>query len=179
MAPGLTRYLVSIGSNIAPRRHIPRIVLALLDLAPTLHLSRIVETAPVGLVGEPFYNLVVALDIPGDPATLKEQFNALESALGRDRCDPERALKSRPADLDILFHLSPDARRVPDTWLPQEPYIRPMLLELLLYLGFQPTWDNLVVPPGLSLNLNGALVGLEAVTVMKRRGQLRLERLSF
>ncbi len=179
MAPATTRHFVSIGSNVAPHYNTPRILHALLDFAPTLHVSRIAETLPVGLVGGSFLNLVVALETALPAPILKEQFNALEVALGRDRRDPQRKVKSRPADLDILFSLPPSARQLPNAWLPSEPYIRPMLVELLLALGFLPTWETPQLPPGVVVRLNGLQLGAEPVTMMKRDGQVWLEQLRF
>lgn len=131
-------YLLSIGSNIDPRRNVPRILDRLLGLAPDLVASRILETEPVGLRpegGEPpgrFLNLAVALDWPGDAASLKLRLVAIEEALGRDRSSPERKRLSRSADLDIVGELRPGAEA---RSMPLESYVRPAVLELLCALG--------------------------------------------
>lgn len=126
-------YFLGIGSNIDPHANIPRIVRALLALSPTLALSRIVRTAPVGLAddGGDFLNLVARMTSDLPPAALKARLTAIEVALGRDRSDPRSKKLSRPADIDIVLAL-PDAATVVDAAdLPDEPYTRPMLLELL------------------------------------------------
>lgn len=129
------RYVLGLGSNRAPRRHTLLMLRALFQLSPTLHIGRIVETAPVAVAGDAFLNLPVCLSTDLAPQQLKRFCNAIEEALGRDRADPLSKAKGRTADLDILFWLEHDAATVPPHRLPQEPYMRPMVLELLAYLG--------------------------------------------
>ena len=79
-------YLLSIGSNIDPRRNVPRVLSRLLEIAPSLRVSRILETTPVGILGEDgeppgrFLNLAVLLEWAGDEASLKAQLVEIEEA---------------------------------------------------------------------------------------------------
>lgn len=128
------RILIAIGSNIEPEQHIPRLLEALLQLSPRLDVSPIVATTPVDVMGGGrFLNLTACLYGRWPLDQLKAQFNALETAFGRDRLAPNSKKSGRTADLDILFPLEGDA--VDPACLPDEPYVRPMLLHLLAYLG--------------------------------------------
>jgi 2-amino-4-hydroxy-6-hydroxymethyldihydropteridine diphosphokinase len=168
------RYFVGLGSNIAPRQHIALMLRALLQLAPTLHVGRVVETAPVGVDGEPFLNAPVCLSSHLTPQALKAFFNATEARLGRDRADPDSKHKSRTADLDLLFGLEDGARDVPAQLLPSEPYMRPMLLELLGYLGLAIAAELPPLPVGLPLELDGLTIGAAPLTLTRADGRLGL-----
>lgn len=160
------RYFISVGSNIQPEYNLQRVFPELWQLSPTLHVSRIVQTAPVGVPGgEPFLNLTVSLSSSLSPTELKETFNQIESSLGRDRTDERRKYKSRPMDLDILFWLTAGETAVTTTQLPPEPYIRPMLLELLTWLHISHPEPTPTLPPGVPLRINGRLIGAHPTTI--------------
>ncbi|MEI7769556.1 MAG: 2-amino-4-hydroxy-6-hydroxymethyldihydropteridine diphosphokinase [Chloroflexales bacterium] len=164
------RYFVGLGSNIAPRQHMVLMLRALLPLAPTLHVGRVVQTAPIGVAGEPFLNAPVCLASRLSPQALKAFFNATEARLGRDRADPDSKRKSRTADLDLLFWLDAGARDVPAQLLPHEPYIRPVLLELLGYLGVATAVELPPLPAGLPLELDGLTIGAAPLTLTRAAG---------
>jgi 2-amino-4-hydroxy-6-hydroxymethyldihydropteridine diphosphokinase len=101
------RYLIGIGSNIDPASNVARGLIALGELGSNLIASRVVETEPVGMVSQhDFHNLVVYLETDLDPVALKERFNQIETAFGRDRSDPLSPVKDRPLDLDILAEVT-------------------------------------------------------------------------
>jgi 2-amino-4-hydroxy-6-hydroxymethyldihydropteridine diphosphokinase len=168
------RYFVGLGSNIAPDRHMVLMLRALLQLAPAIHVGRVVETAPVGVVGEPFLNAPVCLSSDMSPRELKACFNATEAALGRDRADPDSKRKSRTADIDLLFGLDDDARAAPVALLPPEPYMRPMLIELLGYLGVATAESPPPLPAGRRLELDGLTIGLAPLTLARAAGGVAL-----
>lgn len=161
------RYFLGLGSNVAPREHMALMLRALLQLAPTLHLGRLVETAPVAVAGDPFLNLPVCFASALDPPALKRVCNALEVALGRDRDHPASKVRSRTADLDILFWLDEAATDVDPGLLPQEPYMRPMLLELLASLGLQTAAETPTLPPGVPLELYNQIIGPAPLTLTR------------
>ncbi|MBX0331463.1 2-amino-4-hydroxy-6-hydroxymethyldihydropteridine diphosphokinase [Oscillochloris sp. ZM17-4] len=166
------RYFIGIGSNIAPRQHVPLMLRALLQIAPALHVGRIVETVPVGVIGEPFLNAAACLSTDLTPQELKAQFNAIEARLGRDRAAADSKTKSRTADLDLLLWLGDDARQAPTDLLPHESYMRPMLLELLGYVGVTTAAEPLPLPPGLPLPLDALTVGLAPLTLTLVGGRI-------
>lgn len=171
----MDQFFVSVGSNIDPRQNIARTLAALLRLSPTLHVSRIVTTQPVGVTGGDFLNLVVGLTSPDPARQLKEQFNRIEAELGRDRADPARSQKSRPIDLDILFSLPPEAASVDAQFLPPEAYIRPMLLELLDFLGIRHGQPADLLPDGVEIPLPGVTVGRQPLTLSQNPDAGRVE----
>jgi 2-amino-4-hydroxy-6-hydroxymethyldihydropteridine diphosphokinase len=177
------RYFLGIGSNVNPEHNVPRILEALLDDAGCLVVSRVVRTAPVGPIegGGDFLNLVVALDSPRPIAELRRGWQAIEVRLGRDRDHPNRKRLSRPADIDLLFHLEEDARAVDATVLPTEGFLRPALLDLLDHLRIAhgvptlsgrltepqtaPQTEIKAAPPGVRLTVAGVVVGERPTTL--------------
>jgi 2-amino-4-hydroxy-6-hydroxymethyldihydropteridine diphosphokinase len=164
----VTRYFLGLGSNIAPRRNLPLMLAALFELAPTLYVGRVLETAPVGVAGDSFLNVPICLRSDLTPEALKTWSNALEAHLGRDRAAPDSKHKSRTADLDLLFWLADDATFVAPDQLPTEPYMRPLLLELLAHLGITTEAEEPELGAGVQLELGGAAFGAGPTTIHRR-----------
>lgn len=166
----MTVYFVSLGSNIAPQQNMVRMVRALLGISAEIDLSRVVMTAPNGIDSDrPFLNACVRLHSELDATTLKAQFNAIEVQLGRDRSDPGRSYKDRSADLDIICALADDAPIFPRDLLPTEPYVQPLLVELLGYLGMASAVRGKPLPDGIELRLNRQVFGRYATTLTEER----------
>lgn len=144
------RYFIGIGSNIAPEKNVAAGLRELLASGSRVVISRILQTRPVGMESEnTFYNLVAYLETALEADFLKKRFNAIEQALGRDRSDPERGVKDRPLDLDILVQLGPETDW--DLIFPEvDSYYRPLLEELVAHMQGQPS------PNG----LNGQMLGI-------------------
>ncbi len=102
---------VGIGSNIEPSRHVPAILDALLDLAPTIVVSPVAVTEPIGIpqAGGDFWNLAARLSTDAPEADVKQRFNAIERRLGRDRDDPHR--KHRPVHGIVALDRGTDGDR--------------------------------------------------------------------
>lgn len=119
------RYLCSLGGNIDPQRHLALAVQALLELSPSLQLSRVIRTRPEGIDSSRYFlNALVGLESSLDRVMLKQRFNAIEQALGRDRSHPMSSRRDRPIDIDILAvgHWPRDLTgRLVD-----EPYLQPL-----------------------------------------------------
>lgn len=98
-----TVYL-TIGSNVEPRRNLPRALRLLAARLPVLAVSPVYESDPVGAPGSPrFLNAAVAIAVELGPQELKEAIlRPVESLLGRVRGDDRNA--PRPVDLDIALH---------------------------------------------------------------------------
>ena len=132
-----TGYLLGIGSNVAPEHNVPAVLRALLALSPQLYVSRVVQTSPEGMQStHDFLNLVVLVATELSAAELKAATNRIEERLGRDREAPDRKIRDRPADIDLLTPIS-TARK---STLPiiKENYLRPLAEELLDYLQQRP-----------------------------------------
>jgi 2-amino-4-hydroxy-6-hydroxymethyldihydropteridine diphosphokinase len=162
-------YILGLGSNLDPTKHVPLMLHALFELAPTLWVGRIIETAPLAVDGPPFLNGVVSLISDRSPQELKAYCNQIEHELGRDRSDPASKVKSRTADLDILLVLSDPTSLLSIEQLPSEPYVRPILLELLTYLGIAIDGAHAgpELPPGVELWLGGMAIGRLPCTISK------------
>jgi 2-amino-4-hydroxy-6-hydroxymethyldihydropteridine diphosphokinase len=149
--------LIAVGSNLDPHLHVPAALDLLLAEAGQLWASRVVSTAPVGLVdgGPPFYNLAIA--VPGEaPLDAKAWLRPLEARLGRTRERPD-ANRSRTIDLDYVATLTADGL---DRALPEEPYARPTVVELLRALGHgRGLHDPRLSEPGVALVLRGQPLG--------------------
>lgn len=136
-AAARSTYLLGIGSNVAPQQNVPAILTALLSISPRLYVSRIVRTAPEGMVSaHDFLNAVVLVDTPLAPEALKQQTNRIEEALGRDRSAPDCKTRDRPADIDLLARMAQGhPTRLPDI---KEDYLRPLAAELIDYVQQRP-----------------------------------------
>jgi 2-amino-4-hydroxy-6-hydroxymethyldihydropteridine diphosphokinase len=132
------RYLISLGSNIDPQKHVPLALEEVADHAGLIVLSRAIETAPVGMDSQNrFLNLVAFLETSLEAPRLKATFNAIETALGRDRTDPLSKVKDRPIDLDILAEVQ-TLEDVATAITTCPTYCQAILLELLHHLLTAP-----------------------------------------
>jgi 2-amino-4-hydroxy-6-hydroxymethyldihydropteridine diphosphokinase len=162
----MPHYFVSLGSNIEPYQNVARAIDALLQLSPRLDVSRIIKTKAAGFQSSQYFlNLCVRFFSPLSSVELKSQLEKIEEALGRDRTDPNRKLKDRPADLDILFALEANDQTVASQLLPKEPYIRPTVIDLLQYLGIDYSTTLHIPYEIMSLPYKNHLIGLQAITI--------------
>lgn len=161
------KYFISIGSNVEPHTNMVQILQHLLNLSSILHISRILKTAPVKVEDEAsfFLNGVVCLYSSWPELRLKQAFNRIETALGRDRNDPSRQYKSRPADIDILFRLDAGETAVSPQLIPPEFYVRPMLIELLTALNLPCGHSSPLLADGVALPWQNHSIGHTACTL--------------
>ncbi len=163
-------YLLGVGSNIDPDRHIPLIIVALLVEFPALHLSRVVRIPPVGMnSNQCFLNVVVSVETPLTQAALKKKCNAIEVSLGRDREDETRKTKDRTADIDILM---PFCRETVSDIVPsevtEEYFLYPLIAELCAFLAGAPAPE--VLQAGVCLQASGSTFGETATTIYRDAG---------
>jgi len=132
-----TGYLLGIGSNLSPHLNIAHIVDTLCRQFPRISLSRVLHIPPVGMNSQhDFLNMAAFIETDIDQATLKAFCNDLETQLGRDRADPASKTKDRPADLDILLHIThTDDFQRPANSITDEYFLYPVIDELLSYLS--------------------------------------------
>ncbi|RKZ89247.1 MAG: 2-amino-4-hydroxy-6-hydroxymethyldihydropteridine diphosphokinase [Gammaproteobacteria bacterium] len=137
MSPPQSGYLLGIGSNINPVKNIGSIISLLLDHYPQLTLSRVLKIPPIGMNSQhDFLNVVVFIETNSSEADLKMICNAIEVQLGRDRNDPDRKHKDRPADLDILTKAQfPDDLDRPTNSITDEYFLYPLLEEIAAFLS--------------------------------------------
>lgn len=152
-------FLLGIGSNLEPEANVPRILQRLNAVFGEVWISSVQPTAPLGMdTQNAFLNFAAFVPTDGTAEALKPLLNQIEEGLGRDRTDPDKKIKDRTADIDILRPLDPETR-LNAADLPPEAYLRPSCAELAVALGLMPAG---VVPPpapGVSLRLDHQIVG--------------------
>jgi 2-amino-4-hydroxy-6-hydroxymethyldihydropteridine diphosphokinase len=157
-------FLLGIGSNIKPEFHIVKIIEQLLSEFPSLNLSRVLHIPPVGMnTHNDFLNLVIFIETDLSEQQLKAICNRIELGLGRDRTDPERKVKDRCADLDILSAISlpTDANKSPSE-ITDEYFLYPLIDELIGHLTNTP---NAPSQTGVALSTLGLTFGEAAATI--------------
>jgi 2-amino-4-hydroxy-6-hydroxymethyldihydropteridine diphosphokinase len=98
----MARVYIGVGSNMEREHHIRLALAALRQHYGAILTSRIYESAAVGFVGDPFYNLVVGLDTKEYPAQITAALQEIERQCGRDRNAPP--FSPRTLDLDLLLY---------------------------------------------------------------------------
>lgn len=109
---------LSLGSNIDPEANLPRCVALLGERCRVLAVSRVYETAPVGLSEQAnFLNAAVLLETALEAADFKADVLAdIENRLGRVRTDNKNAPRTIDIDIALFNHdvLTVGTRRIPD-----------------------------------------------------------------
>ncbi|MDX3932578.1 MAG: 2-amino-4-hydroxy-6-hydroxymethyldihydropteridine diphosphokinase [Stenotrophomonas sp.] len=98
----MTTVLLSLGSNVQPRRHLHAAVAALAERFGAIAVSPAYRTAAVGFDGPAFLNNAVAIETDLDLDTLDAWAHALEDRHGRDRSGPR--FSDRTLDIDVVFY---------------------------------------------------------------------------
>jgi 2-amino-4-hydroxy-6-hydroxymethyldihydropteridine diphosphokinase len=97
----MSEVLLSLGSNVDPRRHLAAALAALRERFGALRVSPVYRTPAVGFEGPDFLNLGVAVDSDLEPVELNDWLHALEDRQGRRRDVPR--FSSRTLDIDIVL----------------------------------------------------------------------------
>jgi 2-amino-4-hydroxy-6-hydroxymethyldihydropteridine diphosphokinase len=144
-----------LGSNIEPDEQLARALMALLEIAPRLYLTRAIETTPAAMPSNRrFLNALVCFESDLTPAQLKACLNAIEIASGRDRHHPESSRRDRTLDVDIL---------AVDDWelsqlIADCPYLAPLQIDFTSAASDAPAGCPLRLP-------GGELAGQRATTI--------------
>jgi 2-amino-4-hydroxy-6-hydroxymethyldihydropteridine diphosphokinase len=96
----MTRFHLSLGSNLEPEKHLRAAVRELHERFGGLDVSPVYESEAVGFDGPPFWNLAIGLDSDLDADALNAWLHALEERHGRVRGGLRYA--DRSLDLDIV-----------------------------------------------------------------------------
>ncbi|MDH5357532.1 MAG: 2-amino-4-hydroxy-6-hydroxymethyldihydropteridine diphosphokinase [Gammaproteobacteria bacterium] len=162
-------YLLGIGSNIEPHHNIARIVNLLLDHFPQLTLSRVLKIPPIGMNShQDFLNVVAFVETELTEAELKSICNDIEIQLGRNRDDPSRKIKDRPADLDILTKAQfPDDGQLSASSITDEYFLYPLLDEINAYLSGN---NHSLQQEGVEIIINNLTFGQTATTIHRNAG---------
>jgi 2-amino-4-hydroxy-6-hydroxymethyldihydropteridine diphosphokinase len=155
-------FIVGVGSNLVPERNVAAALEMILALTDQVVLSRIIYTAP-DAVPSPQWFINLALFVPSQLSAdeLKQRFNQIEIALGRDRTHPDRKHRDRPVDLDIL-HYCHDVS-VCAGWQVKERYLAPLVHELLAYI--QNRTATMTPAPAAYIYIKDGVLGQTPTTV--------------
>lgn len=93
---------ISVGSNIDRDHNVCSSLSALKQHFGELVLSSVYETAPVGFVGDPFYNLIVGFSAECPAKTVAKALRQIELDHGRTR-DCQK-FSARTLDLDLVLY---------------------------------------------------------------------------
>jgi 2-amino-4-hydroxy-6-hydroxymethyldihydropteridine diphosphokinase len=161
-------YLIGLGSNIQPHHNMTAMVNALSQVVDTLTLSRVIEIPPVGMNTDALFLNAVAFAETALPVTaLKAHCNRIEQALGRDRTDPDRKHKDRPADLDILVSLTDLAAwQSANHTMTDEYFLYPLIDELRAFITETAFAGNL--PTGVALHADDLTFGQAPTTIHRQ-----------
>jgi 2-amino-4-hydroxy-6-hydroxymethyldihydropteridine diphosphokinase len=126
-------FLIGIGSNLDPHNNLIAIIDQLLEHFPRIILSRVLQLPPIGMNSpHDFLNVVVFIETHMNQDDLKDICNMIETKQGRDRNDPTRKTKDRPADLDILSAVQyPSDSDLPVHVITDEYFLYPLIEELV------------------------------------------------
>ncbi|CBL44016.1 7,8-dihydro-6-hydroxymethylpterin-pyrophosphokinase [gamma proteobacterium HdN1] len=158
-------YFCSLGSNIDPPHNVALALQALASSLAEFTLSPLIQTKPHGMESQqPFYNALFWFESTQSPESIKAWFNETEIKLGRDRNHPEKKLRDRPIDLDILYA----GERKPLAELAvKDPYLAPLTPVLQ---GKAPAVSAITLPFG------GRRLGLGIFRIRSVAGQIQIER---
>ena len=162
-------FLLGIGSNIQPHDNVARIVSKLLDHFPQLTLSRVLKIPPIGMNShQDFLNMVAFVETDLSEAELKTICNNIEIQLGRNRNDPARKTKDRPADLDILTKAQfPDDGQRPANSITDEYFLYPLLDEISAFLSGN---SHPILQAGVEITVGNLTFGQTATTIYRNTG---------
>ena len=166
----VTCFLVGLGSNIDPEFHVINTLEKLTELFGVVLVSSVIRTEPFGMSdhSQPFLNGALALTCTLNAAELQRILHQLEIKAGRDRAHPQSSTRARPLDLDVLCALN--ERCEPSQALPDEPYVRPLVDELLHILRDAPSrldyfsTDHVSISPPLELSVASSLTNTHLLT---------------
>ncbi len=160
-------FLIGIGSNIEPHNNIIAIIEQLLEFFPRIILSRVLQLPPIGMNSQnDFLNVVAFIETTLSKDELKEIFNAIETKQGRDRSDPARNTKDRPADLDILTTVHyPHDYAIPTNEITDEYFLYPLIEELVATISGKPI---LLKQKGVALKRGSLAFGQTATTINRQ-----------
>jgi 2-amino-4-hydroxy-6-hydroxymethyldihydropteridine diphosphokinase len=96
-------YLIGLGSNIQPERNISSACKEITSYLDILNQSAVLINPPCGnTLNFTFHNQILLIHSLKTAAELKSLFETIEIKLGREPKCPERKLKDRTIDIDIL-----------------------------------------------------------------------------
>lgn len=158
-------YLLGLGCNIEPFENFSSMITMLLKEFESFDISRILHIPPVGMNSQHYFlNAVAFIETDMSQQNLKDICNTIEMKLGRDREDPARKHKDRPADLDILCSLTiPEDLNTPAREVTDEYFLYPLIDELFVFLSNKPLTHQ--IQTGTNIQVGQLSFGESATTI--------------
>jgi len=97
----MSRVYLSLGSNINAKHNIQAGIQVLNQKFGTMQLSPVVESEPVGFIGDHFINLIAILESELPLPELSKQLRQIEYDFGREHNAPK--FSGRTLDIDIVL----------------------------------------------------------------------------
>ncbi|MBN1687718.1 MAG: 2-amino-4-hydroxy-6-hydroxymethyldihydropteridine diphosphokinase [Candidatus Omnitrophica bacterium] len=98
----MTRFYLSLGSNISPGNNIPQALKLLGRKFDILKQSSIYEANPIGPPDQPvFWNLAILIQSDLPQNEIRQGLKEIEKELGREH-NPQDKYAPRPIDIDLL-----------------------------------------------------------------------------
>ena len=125
----MAKAYLSLGSNLAPERHLREAIRALRARFGEVVVSPVYRTRAVGFDGPDFLNAAALIDSDLDPYALDRWLHDLEDAHGRDRSGPR--FGDRTLDIDLVLYgdlqlQGPGHLRIPRPELKHAFVLRPL-----------------------------------------------------
>ncbi len=99
------RYLLAVGSNLRPARHVPWLLSEVSAHGSLLMVSPFFRSQAQYMRSRHlFWNGVLLVDVPFPPRECKDRLCRWEERSGRDRSHPRCSLRDRTLDVDILWN---------------------------------------------------------------------------
>lgn len=96
-------YLIGLGSNIQPQKHLIKAIQHLDTQVKILYQSPVLINPPCGdSFHYEFHNQLLLVESTHSKASLKNEFENIELKLGREKKTPARKFNDRSIDIDIL-----------------------------------------------------------------------------
>lgn len=158
-------HYLSLGSNLAPQQHLAQALYTLSRSFGAVLLLPVVQTAPVHMHStNSFLNTLAVVPSSRSALELKGFFNQLEEQAGRDRSDPQRGMKDRALDIDMIASTT-ELSLLPFQGCP-EPYCQASLNALWPQKSSIPKCVPLTLPSSPTCYLSGQ----QAATIYAHHG---------
>ncbi|MCX4189718.1 2-amino-4-hydroxy-6-hydroxymethyldihydropteridine diphosphokinase [Methylophaga sp. OBS3] len=157
-------FLIGLGSNIAPAENMALMVKAILPHISGITISRVLQTPPVGMNSHRYFlNAVAYIETSLCAESFKTITNQIEAEMGRDRSDPDKKHKDRPADIDILCAGSvEELTKKPASAITDEYFLYPLIDELFAHLAGKRCPN---IPQGVKIDAESLLFGEAPATI--------------
>jgi hypothetical protein len=164
-------YYLSLTTTVSPKKVLINLLEALFEISSQIDASRLIMTAPVGTEGRNLrLHLVVRIRTALEAEILRSHIAELIARTCRKAVTSNQDVQELLIEGQILFSLPANAHHLDDTLLPDEWYIRSLVLEMGAYLGMVSDYHGGYLASGISAVIGQAKFGQLPVTLVKNPG---------